>query len=224
MALLFLTLAVGPASADLIYSTDFNNGLDNGNLTIQDTSGFSVSISGGAATFTKAAGTGNGDGQVLTTFDVDGDFTATAVMTRSDLTAGGEFGLAAYYASDFADAFFFDGAAVAGNVFPGASNNLSDSTSTVTFEIQRIGTTFYSEYNNGSGLTTITSGTGTADPVVIGLFLTQEDSFTVANSGYASDLVIDADSFSSASAPEPSTALLAILPLGFAAFRFRRRR
>jgi hypothetical protein len=214
----FLCIAAPTDASAVIFAAAFDGpGIPSG-LSATTPSGFSIQVAGGGAVFSKAAGTGNGFGVLSTEFQIIGDFSVTVDMTRDDLNGTGESGLnisfLPAYPMGFADVWSHGPGDIVGNIFvpapPGFGTTvISDSTTNLTFKIQRTGNTLFEFFDRGAGLELISSATDVilGGPVYAQLFLGQELGNTSAHQATFDNFFIVADGFSTR-IPEPATLAL----------------
>lgn len=184
------------------YSEDFGSGSLSGNLVLNSSPGFSLSLSGGKAYFEKASGIGNGQVYLETLFTVVGDFSVTVKAERIQTSSDFEMGLAVDYgfAAAFADVFFFTALKIHANIIVPPINTFQgvwNSSAEVTLRIRRVGNQVLEEYDAGGGFQLLNTGShpNLTGPVKIRLFLLQEYGDTSYNLGAFDDLEITADRF-----------------------------
>jgi hypothetical protein len=209
------------AQATLLLNENFNSGVLDPRLSVYTSPGFSFTESGGVGNVTKAAGIGNGIAYVGTNFQVFGDFTASVEVKRTGLSTIGEMGLTT---PNTTDVFFVDNNQINSNIFvsPGfGTRSVQNSSSSVLFQIRRLGNTIFQEYNDGTGFKLLHSASAgnSLGPTYLGFFLLQEYGDTGAHSGSFDNFRI---SDSGAAVPLPATIfLLGSGLVGVAAFRRR---
>ena len=177
----------------------------------------------GAAAFLQKLRTGNGFEFLTTGFQLEGDFSISAQMSRDNLTGVGEAGLQVNFASRFADVWCYATDRIVANIFvpsvPGyGSAQIFTPASIFFWGIQRVGSTLTLTADYGSGVQVVRSATGAnlTGPVTADLFLGQETGNTSSHTASSDNFSIQATSF----VPEPTTfALLGVSSLLLAARR-----
>ena len=208
-------LIAAPPAESVMFTENFNDGVLEPGLVVSLSPGYSFAISGGAAVFSKVAGTTTGGGQVTTTFNLVGDFTATISADRTnDATASS--GLATLHGGvNFTDVYFFGQNTIFSNIFvaPGfGSRSVSTTDDIVDFRIRRVGQTILEEYDLEQDGTFITLHQATsavlAGDVQIQFFMLEEANGTAAASMKFDNLTIVADDIRFPAVPEPGTLVL----------------
>jgi hypothetical protein len=182
------------------YSENFDSGSLSGNLVLNSSPGFSLSLSGGKAYFEKASGIGNGQVYLETLFTVVGDFSVTVKAERIQASSDFEMGLLCGDAAAFADIFFFTALKIHANIIIPPINTFQgvwNSSAEVTLRIRRVGNQMLEEYDAGSGFQLLNTGShpNLSGPAKIRLFLLQEYGDTGYNLGTFDNLEITADRF-----------------------------
>jgi hypothetical protein len=213
-----ICLFCGATSRGSTITYNFNDGTSDG-LVLTANGGFSASFTGGTANVSEAAGVGNGLLDLSTPYSISGDFTATVTGSRSaigDSELGLVFGNSvAAPPTGISDVFFVGTTNIGANIFLHTQTNaeVSNSATSVLFEIQRTGDTITNYYDAGSGLVAVNSETDATLTASGQVFLLLQEEFgdTGAHAGSFDNLTI-----SSNSVPEPASAaliLVAGLPL-----------
>ena len=231
------TLAV--ASVSYVYS--FNDGLRPDSLTASASPGFSLDFSTGAAVLTKQFGIGNGSAQMVTNFDLVGDFTATVDIFRNTLERAANAGIYVFNATGSAGIFAQGPGGQSGlnsiisyvslpNNLPqgqqysgyGSNIQFANTDGLSQFRISRTGNSRNLFTNQGNGFVQF-QATATSPvvggPLTLALFLNQVLGNTSLHQVTFDNLRISADSVSVV--PEPSIWALALVGLGAVLVRTR---
>ena len=168
------------------------------NLSIIESSGFDVALPGGAAYFTKVAGTGNGNARIISNFTFSGNYTLTVLAfgLNTGLTDN-EAGLNVYSGGSFSDIF----GCGSGPAFC-SHNGLSASTLTHT---------------PASGGELLTIAGYTTLPLTLDVFLLQEYGGTEAGAVSFANLRLQADEFSNLVSTTPVPTALPLFCTGLGA-------
>ena len=136
-------------AAPITLFEDFSSGTLNPNFTLDLTSGFGVSFTGGQAVFSESNGFGNGYVWMVSNFAVVGDFVARVDVNRSTL-GNAEAGLSVNGPSEYIDIFFIGGSLIYSNNFfsGGFPAGVGNSSEDVTFQLRRVGNTLFTEYRH----------------------------------------------------------------------------
>jgi hypothetical protein len=217
-----IAIAVAPATAEVIlYNANLSGVLDPGLVAVLSP-GYALSFPVTDWATLTSDGTGYGFARLVTNFDVTGDFTAVTVGDRVTLSSA-IAGLALYTSPPpstwamLSDSCFSGMAGVYSFVFPFTSGGMSETRNQLWFQIRRVGSTVYNEYNYGpvydpATFTTLSwyNDSSLAGPVRVGLFLGQGSGDLAAKEARFDNLVIAVPD----QVPEPST--ICLLGLGVA--------
>lgn len=221
------------ATASVSYAYSFNDGLRPDTLSASASPGFSLDFSTGAAVLTKQSGAGNGSAQIVTTFDLVGDFTATVDIFRNTLERVADAGIYVFNATGSAGIYAEGPGGESGlnsivsyvslpNSLPpaqrysgyGSNRQFANTGGLSQFRITRTGNSLNLFTNQGIGFVqfqaTATS-TLVGGPLTLGLFLSQGVGNTSRHQVTFDNLTISADSVSAV--PEPSIWALALVGL-----------
>ena len=213
---LLLVLGAAPAAAVTFVEHFDGAALDPG-LAAQADPGYSQAIVSSKLDVEKTNGSGTGEVSVQTLFTIDGDFTATVVATRTDLSGGAKLGLRVIFLDHATTAeMFLDGADGVEGVINGSSATQMVAATTATLCIRRVGGFVSDEVDTGSGFVSVQSNTFDARftkvRARVDMVLVQGGTSIAAESGTLDDFTINADVIVSAPSATPTSTLIVTTP------------
>ncbi len=215
LTVLLIVLSVAPAGA-ATFVEDFNGATFDPGLAAHADPGYSQAIVSGKLDLEKTNGSGTGEVFVRTLFTINGDFTATVVATRTDLSGGAKLGLRITFQGGTTAAMFLDGSdGVEGTINSSSATQMVVAT-TATLCIRRVGSFVSDEIDTGSGFQSVQSNTFdtkfTKARARVDMVLLQSGASTAAESGTLDDFTINADVILTGPSPTPTPTLIVTTP------------